>query len=192
MLVPIPEETIAIIHAYEGLGGKRNGRYYPYQGKADRKGVLTIGRGHVLSEEEIRTGKYSDGLSIEEVDELFASDIQPRARRLKELIPEHSEQEFAAALSFFYNNEYAWIEGSPGRLHRAGKKTAAAQSFLLYHKSGRPLTPRLGLWRRRGSEALLYLSGGVMVAQTDREEKMLFQQLAAFGLKTQKPKGLKE
>lgn len=191
MLVPIPEETIAIIHAYEGLGGERNGRYYPFQGKADRKGVLTIGRGHVLSDEEIRTGKYADGLSIEEVDELFAYDIQPRARRLKHLIPDHSEQEFAAALSFFYNNEYAWIEGSPGRLHRASRKTAAAQAFLLYHKSGRPLKPWLGLWRRRGSEALLYLSGGVMVAQSNREEKILFEQLATFGLNTQTPKGLR-
>lgn len=188
MSIVIPKETIEIIHKYEGLGGKRNGRYYPYQGKADKEGVLTIGRGHVLSKQEKLNRVFENGLTIEEVDDLFIKDIQPRARRLVKLIPDHTACEFAGALSFFYNNEYSWgPKGSPGNFHRAGLKLQSAQSFLLYIKSGRPLKPRLGLWRRRATEALCYLTGKVVVSDNNKGDDLLTELLRQEDVHTSKP-----
>lgn len=188
MDINIPHKAIEIIHAYEGLRGEKNGKYYPYQGRADKRGVLTIGRGHVLSPSEIQSRKFVSGLTIDEVNELFARDIQSRVKRLLKLIPEHSENEFAAALSFFYNNELAWgPKGSPGRFHRAGNKRAAANAFLLYIKSGKPLKKRLGLWRRRATEALCYLTGKVMISKNSESDAALINSLRNVGIITVSP-----
>lgn len=188
MLIEIPEDTIKIIHAYEGLIGEKHGRYFEYHGPADPKGVYTIGRGHKLTRLEREKGRFKDGLTLQEVDELFARDIQPRAVRLDKLIPNRTKQEFAAALSFFYNNEYAWgPKGSPGKFHRAGLKKDAAASFLLYIYSGKPKKKRLGLWRRRATEALYYLTGDVLVSRTGAEDKSLVRELASAGVTTSIP-----
>ncbi|MGE0266223.1 MAG: lysozyme [Candidatus Obscuribacterales bacterium] len=188
MLIEIPEDTIEIIHAYEGLIGEKKGRYFEYQGKADPKGVYTIGRGHKLSRLEREKGRFKNGLTLEEVNQLFARDIQPRALRLGKLIPDRTEQEFAAALSFFYNNEYAWgPKGSPGKYHRAGLKKDAAASFLLYIYSGKPKKKRLGLWRRRATEALYYLTGEVLVSKTAADDKSLVHELTRAGVTSSIP-----
>lgn len=188
MNIPIPQKSIEIIHGYEGLGGESNSLYYPFQGAADKPGVLTIGRGHVLSNKEKESGTFDLGLTIEEVDKLFSIDVQVRAKRLKNLIPDHTEDEFAAALSFFYNIEYAWgPEGSPGNFHREGNKLEAARSFLLYINSGRPLKKRLGLWRRRATEALCYLTGRVLISKSTITDMKLINSLDREDISTSPP-----
>ncbi|MCA9804776.1 MAG: hypothetical protein KC777_22550 [Cyanobacteria bacterium HKST-UBA02] len=188
MTIKIPDATIKIIHGYEGLAGEHNGKYYAYHGKADPPGVMTIGRGHKLTETEVRDGTYDNGLTLNEVDELFAKDIQPRAERLNKLIPNHTDQEFAAALAFFYNNEYAWgPSGSPGKFHRAGKKRETAGAMLQYIFSGKPKKKRLGLWRRRATEALYYLTGKVVISKRAADDKTLVQELAKAGVTTSPP-----
>lgn len=189
MVINIPDDGIRIISAYEGLGGKKpDGKYYPYQGAADRPNVLTIGRGHVLTAQEKSSGIYNDGLTLDEVNELFEVDLQPRAHRLKLLMKTFSVQEFAAAISFFYNIEKAWgPNGSPGNYHRANEKVKAAKSFLLYIKSGNPLKKRLGLWRRRATEALYYLSGNLIIAKDSATDKALITALASEGISTNIP-----
>ncbi|MCA9803279.1 MAG: hypothetical protein KC777_15015 [Cyanobacteria bacterium HKST-UBA02] len=188
MLIDIPEDTIEIIHAYEGLSGEKQGRYYEYHGKADPNGIYTIGRGHKLTRLEREKGRFKNGLTLKEVNQLFTRDIQPRAIRLHKLIPNRTEQEFAAALAFFYNNEYAWgPKGSPGKFHRAGLKKDAAAAFLLYIYSGKPKKKRLGLWRRRATEALYYLTGDVLISKTGTDDKSLVGALTLAGVTTAIP-----
>lgn len=164
-------------HGYEGLDGldPKTGRYYPKQLKADRKGVITIGRGHVLSLIEKTTGKFKDGLTLEQVDALYVADSKPRQAALLKLIPLEkwsTPGQLAAGLSSFYNYEAMWAPGhSAHDAHVAGHVQECARAILLYHYSAG--APQLGLWRRRMSEALLYLTGLVLIAKTPAAEKVL-------------------
>jgi GH24 family phage-related lysozyme (muramidase) len=169
-----------IAEGYEGLGGYNPGtkRYYPYQGKADKEGVWTIGRGHVLSAAEKNPAhKFWKGLTLAEVDALYVQDMSVRIGRLDAFLGgKYTAQEFGACLSLFYNYELAFHPGhSAGDAHRSGNKKATAQAFLLYIVSKKKR--QLGLWRRRMSEALCYLTGKIMIAKTDAEEKALEAEL---------------
>jgi len=186
--ISIPKATIDIISGYEGLGGLKNGRYYPYQGPADPPGVLTVGRGHKLTKAEIQNKAFENGLTLAEVDALFKRDLQPRADRLEDLIPQHTTQQFAAALSMFYNYERAWgAKGSPGKYHRAGDKLNTAKSMLLYVYSGSPKKVQKGLWRRRATEALYYLTGKIIISDTANEDTLLVNDLKNAGVITKAP-----
>lgn len=186
----IPHQASAIAHGYEGLGGEKNGRYYPYQGKADKPGVITLGRGRVLSAAEkqsklikLNTGKvlnFQNGLSLGEVDELYDSDMAPRHKRVLELVPNGKEHEVGAMLSLFYNNEASVVSGTPGKAHRAGNKKLAAAGILLYVFSAGKA--QRGLWRRRMTEALCYLTGEVFVAKDPAREKALRKKVEALGI----------
>lgn len=166
-----PEKTLLILDGYEGLGGFRDGRYFPYHGGADRAGVLTIGRGHVLSAGEIARGTFDHGLTLEQVNQIFDQDLKNRDERLKQHLVQFTNDQHAAALASFYNNEEMWIKGTPGHMHRAGKFERAAEAILWYVKSNGQ-TQR-GLWRRQMTVSLCYLSGIVMIAKDLASEKHL-------------------
>ncbi len=204
-------DALKIIEGYEGLGGQKGNLFYPYHGGADPAGVITLGKGRVIAvcekagcnhdaenvkcdwnKCELKNGiiiggvhvYVRKGITIQQVEQLFVQTVEPRVKRLASLIPKATDNEFAAALSFFYNNEAAWgPKGSPGNFHRAGMKKEAALSFFLYRKSGAPLLPRLGLWRRRGTEALYYLTGELIIAKDSAKEKQLFDRLTQLGVK---------
>lgn len=181
----IPQQAKQLISGYEGLGGKKENRYYPYSGTADAKGVRTIGRGHVLSEAEKASGvihlpsasvKLADGLTIAQVNELFDADLAPRWRRLETLLGRSTgkkvvDQQAAAFLSLFYNIEYAMTKGTPGVAWRQGDDKKAVAAFLLYVYSADK--PQLGLWRRRMSEAWCFLTNQVVLAKTPAEQTKL-------------------
>lgn len=177
-MIVIPMKCSQIAEGYEGLGGRsESGLYLPYHCSADKPGVMTIGRGHVISAADLKSGKFAKGLTLEEVDALYQADMQPRAERLMKIMKDPTEDEFAAALSMFYNLEEAWAPGHTARqLWDAKKKKECAASFLLYRNSAGK--PRLGLWRRRGSEALCFLTGKVIVAKEPIAEKLLFDTLS--------------
>lgn len=172
---PRVAKAIKICQGYEGLSGLRaDGRYYPEQLKADKAGVITIGKGHVLSEAEKKSGRFNKGLTLAEVDELFASDLAPRIERLTAALGgKFTDDQFSGALSMFYNIEVAWTpHHSPYDRHRAGHYKAAAEGMLKYLLDGHN-KPCLGLWRRRMSEALCYMTGEVMIAKEPKAEKAL-------------------
>lgn len=181
MASTIPDVTVAlnIISGYEGLAGydQKTNKYYPYHASGDAPGLLTIGKGHLLSSADVASGKFAAGLTLQQVKALFQADCTKRVTRLGICLREWTPNEFNAALSMFYNNESSWDKGTPGREHRAGNKKACAKGMLLYiygDKKGKPL---LGLWRRRMTEALLYLTGEVIIAKERESEKVLEHKL---------------
>lgn len=188
-LPDIPKESIEIIHGYEGLGGNVDGLFHPYQGTADKKDVVTIGRGHVLSQHEKRFGvvqiagadvRFKEGLTLAQVDQLFIQDIEPRYERTKEYMPGAMRRELAAGLSLVYNCESAMATGTPGRAWRLGKKITSAAGFLLYIRSAGK--PQLGLWRRRMTEALYMLTAKLVIARECSHEAMLVRSLTHLGV----------
>jgi GH24 family phage-related lysozyme (muramidase) len=192
-LPDIPKEAILITHGYEGLGGGISGKmgtiYFPYQGKADRKGVLTIGRGHVLTPKEKESGTIhvaerwlntGHGITLAEVDQLFTQDMAPRLIRTRGYMPGANDHELGAGLSLVYNCEVAMSVGTPGRAWRGGNKLKCAAGFLLYVMSAGK--PQLGLWRRRMTEALCFLTGEVLIAKEPQAEALLHSKLEALSV----------
>lgn len=174
--IQIPEKTVLIASGYEGLDGLKDGRYYPYYCMADKSGTKTIGRGRVVTGHDSLTGKFQHGLSLAEVDALFMADLEPRAQHLHVALEgKYTPDQFAAALSGFYNYERMWTDGTPVYCHRMGKFRNAAQGILLYIVSDNK--KRLGLYRRRMTEALCYLTGEVMIAKCDATEQALEKRL---------------
>lgn len=175
-----------ILHGYEGISGWSiiKQRYFPVQQKIDASSVFTIGRGHVVKPGE----DFSKGLTLKEVDELFTKDLQPRIKRLDILLRGvYNVNQFAAALSCFYNIELPWQVGSsPGDAYRKGDYNYCAERLMLYIKDGK-MKNSLGLWRRRGSEALCLLTGKVIVAKDPIAEKLLFMELDKLHVKYTRP-----
>lgn len=187
MSIPIAIRTkaIALIEGYEGLGGAKNGKFFPYEGEADPPGVVTLGRGHVLSRLEkttrivvIKGAKVNidQGLTLKQVDDLFEQDLQPRYDRLSGAFEGETDDQCAAMLCGFYNLEAIWgINSSASKGFRKKDWKAAARGILLYTMANGK--HQLGLWRRRMSEALLFLTGKVMIAKDPKAELALFQEL---------------
>lgn len=171
------EKTLKIVSGYEGISGlKPDGKYYPEHMNCDGPGLLTIGRGHLLSPADLVSGRFDHGLSLEEVEDLFLRDLAPRALSLKKWCPNATDDQFASALAMYFNNEKSWISGTPGVQHRLKNYKAAAAGMLLYIKNSE-LQNELGLWRRRMTEALCYLNGEVIVAKDEDTEQKLFSAL---------------
>jgi GH24 family phage-related lysozyme (muramidase) len=183
--IAIRTKAIQLIEGYEGLGGALSGRYFKYEGKADKKGIITIGRGHVISRADKERGKisikgidvdFTKGLTLAQVDDLFEQDLQPRYNRLSGMFDGETEDQCAAMLCGFYNVEEMWgIKSSASKGFRAKNWKAAARGILLYTVSAGKHW--LGLWRRRMSEALLFLTGRVMIAKTGAQEAALYEEL---------------
>ena len=171
--------AMAIMEGYEGLSGKGDdGKFYPVQEEADKSGVYTIGKGHVVSPKEMV--KFSKGLTLKEVGDLFASDVSSRIKRLDKYANGATDRQYGALLSMFYNNEDSIVKGSPGKYHRVGNFRYAAASLLMYVISDGK--PRKGLWRRRMTEAYYYMTGVVKIANTPQTEKSLFLDIEDLGL----------
>lgn len=202
--------AMAIAEGYEGLAGLKKGLYYPYQGKADRKDVWTIGRGHVVTDKEATNGikigdaRYlpNDGLTLELVDMLFVEDVTARIAPCRKAIGNSTPRQAGAFLDCFFNCPAALRPDSSAlKGHKAGKALDAAAGFLKYTvvvlerfpkghpKAGRAKkwVHRRGLFRRRGTDALLYLTGEVHIAKTDATEAALEKRLKDLGVRYTKP-----
>lgn len=179
----IPEKAIEIIHGYEGLSGEKNGRYYPYHCKADKPGVMTVGKGHLLAagQKEIKIGGYTielaKGMTLAQVNDLFKQDCAARVPDVTSLVGNCADHEFGALFSLYYNLPKAVKLGSPGVYHRKGMKKLAAKSMLKYIYADNQR--QRGLWRRRMTEALYYLDGAVIIAKDKASEARLVQALSA-------------
>lgn len=178
-----------IAEGYEGLGGYRDGKYYRYQCKADRNTVWTIGKGHVISLADLASGRFKDGLTLAQVRELYAADMKPRRERLEKLMGRGTDDQAAGLLSMQFNLEEQWGEGmTVAECWKLNDLHGVARGMLLYIKSNGK--KRLGLWRRRMSEALCFLTGEVIVAKDPVTEARLEARLRQVLVFPPKPKGL--
>ena len=179
----VPQKTLIIVRSYEGLAAgydPKTKRYYPYHCDADAAGVWTVGQGHKLTHTEISTGCFAGGLTLDEVNNLFNRDMASRQAHLRRCLgATYTTDQFAAALSMFFNNEEAWVSGSPGTFHKLGRYNTAALMMLHYIYSGQKphLVIQRGLWRRRMTEALCYLTGEVITVGVMDTERALLKKL---------------
>ena len=190
MTPPIPKKALKLSEMYEGRVGKQaNGLYMPVQLPADRKGVLTVGIGHVMTERELESGlvminghpsNWKDGLTDQEVDALFISDKQNRWNRVVELMPGATPDQLAGGLFFYFNTPSGLVKGTPGRAFRAGDRAKCAAGFLLYTKSDGE--HRLGLFRRQMSCADLFMTGSISKPDTEPEDAAIYKKLNDIGI----------
>jgi GH24 family phage-related lysozyme (muramidase) len=177
-------EWLSVIKGYESLGPNVHGGVaWPYQGEADKPAnreiptEYTCGWGHLLSRQAQDTGVtvsgrtidvMKKGLTLRQCDELLAQDLRTRIGLVASCLKDPTPNEFGAFLDLVFNAGPECLTGTPGRLHNQGDKRGAALAMLLYRKAqGKAL---LGLWRRRLTDAVYYLSGEVMVAQSPASE----------------------
>lgn len=180
-----------VAHAYEGLAGLRNGKYYPYQGKADRKNVWTIGRGHVITANDRKYGIWVDGkryapwngLTLEQVDILFAQDMSFRVKSCWDAIGQRGTSNQAGSwLDLKFNCPSALApKSTPMRAWKANDLKGCAEGVMLYTKSNGQ--HQRGLFRRRGTNSLLLYTGEFFTAKTVPEEKELEARLKDAGIK---------
>lgn len=192
----MPEEAIimmtAVAHGYEGLRGLgRTGLYYPYQASGDSKEKQTIGRGHLIKAREKEIGisigaklkNPYDGLTLQEVNDLFTQDVRVRANGVYTRISKWrkpTSAQAAAWLDIDFNCPSAEAgittdiksdDSTPVKYWIAGDMLSVAAGFMLYTKSSGE--HRRGLFRRRGTEALMLLTGNIHIAKTDATQVQL-------------------
>lgn len=129
----------------------------PYQGTADRPGVLTIGWGHVIRPGEI----FDHPLSAQEADGLLYKDALSHAEPVDRLVRvKVTQDQFDALSSLVYNiGETQFKMSAVLRYLNAGEYSAAYTHFLDWKMSAGKVQP--GLVRRRKSEQWLWLTGEV-------------------------------
>jgi lysozyme len=140
----------------------------------DSAGHLTIGIGHLLTEEELRTGKVmgsipwrTTALTGAQMNTLFVSDLRPRERALTALLTRPAtQQQFDAMFCLFYNigvgsekknRPPGFTRSSVRRLFNAGDLLGAADAFLMWNKAGGKVSK--GLKIRRAQERAMFLDG---------------------------------
>lgn len=121
-------------------------------------GKWTIGWGHTLG---VKEGQV---ISREYAEDILRLDLADSCKAVEAAVDNGrtSSNEFSALVLLHFNIGHAAFMGSsPLRLHKAGKKTEAANAFALWRKCTDPKTGQIvdspGLIRRRAAEAALYL-----------------------------------
>lgn len=162
---------------------------FPYQGKLDPRGVLTVGYGHVIEEGERE--KFSKGLTEEQAEALLLRDLGSRFEskvksRIKVALKQH---QFDALVSLVYNCGPAPLYGSTGEAINAkdwnGAVLHIATDYIKTDPDGAGPKPREvtdGLVRRRMSEAWLFHSGEYFIADTRQKADLLIARLIKAGL----------
>lgn len=193
------DEWLGLLKAYDWLGPNvSNGIANPYQGLGDKpadptqRWPHTCGYGHLMSLEEETNGVSINGvmvdvmhkgLTMQQCDDLLAQDLAPRIETVSSSLDNLSDNEFGAFLDLVFNSGNGCLTGQPGTYHEEGNKIQAAHTMLLYiNAQGKPL---LGLWRRRLSDAIYYLGGPVMVANSVPSEtsaKAKLESLLGFAI----------
>lgn len=157
-----------LMHRYEGCRNK------PYLCPAH---IWTIGYGHVLYQEQIRlpmvrkegyTGmirseyplKSEDSRvwSKQEIEELFAADVETFERGVLRLVPGSAGRQgsFDALVSISFNFGLGNLQRSTIRMKaNRGDWEGAAEAFMVWTKGGGKVLP--GLVKRREAEKALFL-----------------------------------
>ena len=135
------------IKSFEGC------RLEAYHGAADRSGLYTIGYGHI--------GKVQKGQKITqaEADRLFSNDVAPIEKQLTADVPNVSQHQFDALVSFCFNlGVSAYMGSTLRRKLKAGDKLGAANEFPKWCRANGKVVA--GLQRRRNAERAMFLQSG--------------------------------
>lgn len=127
-----------------GPGGwnSKTKKWYPH--KSPEGGTPTIAYGHKLTSEEVRSGKFANGISDATALSLFDSDLEIARSKAIALIPNYPKLPIGtkqALINACYRGELS-EKGTPNTLAlmRAGKWEAAAAEYINhdeYRKGGR-------------------------------------------------------
>lgn len=156
----LDQRVIDMIKHHEGV------RVRPYQCPAL---IWTVGVGHVIDQSHIRVPlaerkalPIPDGwdrtLSMGEVDEMLAKDLQSFESGVRRLCPDGlTPGRLGALTSFAFNVGLGNLQRSTIRMkHNRGDYEGAAESFMMWTKAGGKELK--GLVNRRKDEKALYLS----------------------------------
>jgi lysozyme len=159
----IDHKVIEMIKHHEGVKQK------PYQCPAL---LWTVGVGHVIDPNHIKVPiaerkalPIPDGwnrtLSMGEVDEILAQDLQRFESGVRRLCPDGlTPGRFGALVSFAFNVGLGNLQRSSLRMkHNRGDFDGAAEAFLDWTKAGGKVLK--GLVSRRNDERALYLSNTI-------------------------------
>jgi len=159
----IDHKVIEMIKHHEGVKQK------PYQCPAL---LWTVGVGHVIDPNHIKVPiaerkalPIPDGwnrtLSMGEVDEILAQDLQRFESGVRRLCPDGlAPGRFGALVSFAFNVGLGNLQRSSLRMkHNRGDFEGAAEAFLDWTKAGGKVLK--GLVSRRNDERALYLSNTI-------------------------------
>jgi lysozyme len=124
----------------------------------DPVGIWTVGFGH--------TGRdVAQGLTItmDQAREILAEDLKEFENAVLELVPDTTQQQFDALVSFAFNVGAGALRSSTlRRLHNEGKHFDAQREFAKWNKAGGKVLQ--GLVRRRAGEAAVYGTGDYRIA----------------------------
>lgn len=149
-------DGIRLIKEFEGCHRKRNdGKVEAYPDPGSGGDPWTIGWGSTgvgIVRGTVWTQAECDNRLVRDLVR-YADDVK---RALGRALPNTSQQQFDALVSFHYNTG-AIGRATLTRLHCAGDYRGAAAEFSRWNKAGGRVMP--GLTRRRAAEAALYRSG---------------------------------
>jgi lysozyme len=153
-----------------------------YQGAADRRGVITVGWGHVVKPgEPYRLGSR---ITIDEAQRLFDEDYDHHYQGVRQSLPRAileslTQEQKGALVSLAFNIGVAGFRSSKVReLVSEGQIDEAAKYFKSWVRSAGWVQP--GLLRRRAAEKALFLgdlalseefmegSGDILIAKARR------------------------
>ena len=156
----LEQRVIDMIKHHEGV------RVKPYQCPAL---IWTVGVGHVIDQSHIRVplaerkalpipNGWDRTLSMGEVDEMLATDLQSFENGVRRLCPNGlTPGRLGALTSFAFNVGLGNLQRSTIRIkHNRGEYDLAADEFLKWNKAGGKELK--GLTNRRKDERALYLS----------------------------------
>jgi len=156
----LDKRVIDMIKHHEGV------RVRPYQCPAL---IWTVGVGHVIDQSHIKVplaerkalpipNGWDRTLSIGEVDEMLAKDLQSFESGVRRLCPDGlTPSRLGALTSFAFNVGLGNLQRSTIRMkHNRGDYEGAAEAFMMWTKAGGKELK--GLVNRRKDEKALYLS----------------------------------
>jgi GH24 family phage-related lysozyme (muramidase) len=157
-------EGLKLDEAWEGLGGWSPARrlFFPYR---DVAGKWTVGRGHLLTAQEIANHVFDAGMTLVQVDELFRADT---GRYLAAAIQGFGDIDSCnqhwidAGFVFSYNIGTAgFLRSGAVKLIRAGAPMADVRPHWLewdkrWDQASQSLVQDRGLYNRRVSEFALF------------------------------------
>lgn len=171
-------EAIKEIEEFEGTGTKKGDRYYVY---LDPISLPTIGIGHLLTEEELRTRtisingvpvRYEFGLTKQQMEDLKIQDLDEAGRQMMRLVKVPLNQfQYDALTSFCFNLGQGNLGKSTllRKLNNNDYKGAAAE-FLKWNKAGGKVLN--GLVRRREWESKWFMKTEITKQESKEETKV--------------------
>lgn len=146
-------EGIALLHHFESC------RLVAYPDPGSKDGhPWTIGWGHTGP--EVKRGLV---WTQAQADAAFVRDLEATEYLVSQMVPNASQTEFDALVSFAYNLGATALRSSTlMRLYKAGDKRAAADQFLRWNKNDGIVM--YGLTKRRTAERALFLGASSKVA----------------------------